>query len=150
MDFQASSKLSRLTGRAGSATLAAGASPEEVEQQLQVLQRGGFKVRPSRDLVLVYALKQIGNLALELSRMRWIFSHLDISDPDLIIGDHPVISLTLHSLAAWLRTSTNARYVTRIGLCLLRTSLTNCWRRRCVCEAPDRGFACCASNSARR
>jgi hypothetical protein len=68
-----------------------GSSPEETEKLLQSLERGKFKVRPSRSVVLLQSLKLIENIAVELAKMRWKFVALDPSDPDLILGDQPVM-----------------------------------------------------------
>jgi hypothetical protein len=71
--------------------LALGDSPGDIQDLFQALERGDFEVSPPRGLVLLQTIKQIPNLALELSKMRWIFGHLDEEDPDLIIGDHAVM-----------------------------------------------------------
>jgi hypothetical protein len=68
-----------------------GYSVDEIRAFVQSLERGEFKVGPSRDLVLIQSLKLIDNLSFELSKMRWRFATLDSSDPDLILGDHPVL-----------------------------------------------------------
>lgn len=70
---------------------AAGSSPEETEKLLQSLERGEFKVGPSRALVLLQSLKLIEDIAVELAKMRWKFVTLDPSDPDLILADQPVM-----------------------------------------------------------
>ena len=68
-----------------------GCSAADIQQFLQSVQHGEFKIAPSRDLVIVQSLNLIGDVATALSRMRWKFATLDSNDPDLILGDHPVI-----------------------------------------------------------
>ena|SRR5258707_11950085 len=63
-----------------------------IQEFFQFLERGEFKVGPSRELVLVQSLKLLDGLGVELSKMNWKFADLDSKDADLILGDHPVIS----------------------------------------------------------
>jgi len=71
-------------------------SQEEIDRRFDHLQNGKIIVVPTREFLLRLMLDQIIKVTKELSRMRWNLATLDDSDPDLIIGDHPV---TLHDLA---------------------------------------------------
>ena len=53
--------------------IAAGSSPGETEKLLKSLERGEFKVGPSRDMVLKQSLELIENIAAELAKMQWKF-----------------------------------------------------------------------------
>ena len=68
-----------------------GATPGQIDEQFQAMASGKYHVRPSKELVLQGSLRMIETLHAELEKMRWTFLTVPQGEPDLIIGDHPVM-----------------------------------------------------------
>lgn len=69
--------------------LEGGTPPEKVDDVF--LEATKFTVRPTKDFLLQSALRMIPNIQKELCGMCWNFLQLRDGDPDLLIGDHPVM-----------------------------------------------------------
>jgi hypothetical protein len=70
-----------------------GESEEGIERFLDLLGSGGFRVTPTKDFVMHMALVLIYGIFEELRPMHWQVGTLADSDTDLIVGDHPVLSV---------------------------------------------------------
>jgi len=68
-----------------------GATPEEVAELFRAMESGQCKVSPSKEFILEQSLKLIQLLQAELTRMRWTILGVPNGDPDLVIGDNPVM-----------------------------------------------------------
>lgn len=71
--------------------LAKGATQATIEKLFKSIKDGKMKVTPAKDYVVALALASIDNIADELSKMKWTFLGVEPGEPDLIIGDHPVM-----------------------------------------------------------
>lgn len=68
-----------------------GATEEEIIQLFHSMETGQCKVSPTKEYVLSQALKIIQMFQGELERMRWTIFSVPEGEPNLIIGDHPVM-----------------------------------------------------------
>ena len=68
-----------------------GATPMDIKNILDSLANRKIAVIPHRDFVLIQNLLVIESLSSGLLEMNWMFCSVDTSEPDLIIGDHPVL-----------------------------------------------------------
>ena len=71
--------------------LARGESEEEIEKMLQAAGSGGFRVKPTKDFVISMSLAMIYGIVEDLRQMEWQIATLDETDPDFVVGDHPVL-----------------------------------------------------------
>ena len=71
--------------------LASGMADTEIEAILKSVGQGNYKIKPSREMVLIQAISQIENIHSELLKMKWQIATLEPSEPDLILGDHPAL-----------------------------------------------------------
>ena len=69
----------------------AGATLEDIEEQFRIIELGGYRVRPHKQLVLIQSLCLIEKLHGELIKMNWCFLSVPTGASDLILGDHPVM-----------------------------------------------------------
>lgn len=69
---------------------ATGATDEEVEQLIRIMDEGQITTTPTREFTIARALQVWGLVAHELAQMKWTFAGVPKSDGDLILGDHPV------------------------------------------------------------
>jgi len=72
------------------AAKAAGDSDPEIEEFKKLLDEGAFQVEPTREFTIGAAFQVLELLANELRKMCWTFLEVYPTDPNLIIGDHPV------------------------------------------------------------
>jgi len=77
--------------RVRQSALARGITNEQIEQQLQRAASGGIRVKPTKDFVVSMSLALVYGIFEDLRQMTWQIATLADSDPDLILGDHPVL-----------------------------------------------------------
>jgi hypothetical protein len=77
--------------RVRQSALARGITDEQIEQQLQRAASGGIRVKPTKDFVVSMSLALVYGIFEDLRQMTWQVATLAGSDPDLILGDHPVL-----------------------------------------------------------
>jgi len=68
-----------------------GATQEDIRKQLDAAGSGRYRIRPNREWIVANAIQQIPNIHSELQQMRWTFLEVADDEPDLIIGDSPLI-----------------------------------------------------------
>lgn len=68
-----------------------GKTEAEIEAELKSVGQGDYKIKPSREAVLMESMKLIVVIHAELSEMKWQINTLEPSDPDLILCDHPAL-----------------------------------------------------------
>ncbi|MEI9863141.1 MAG: DUF4238 domain-containing protein [Limisphaerales bacterium] len=68
-----------------------GASPEEIQQFLQIIGTGQFKVSSNREFLLKQSLWVVPMLSKVLLKMKWGILQIPNGEPDLVIGDHAVM-----------------------------------------------------------
>lgn len=68
-----------------------GKTEEEIEEQLERAASGGFKIKPTKDFVVSMSLALVHGIFEELRQMTWQIATVAESDPDLLLGDHPVL-----------------------------------------------------------
>lgn len=69
----------------------AGATPEDIQEQFRAMEKGGYLVDPHREFVLVHSLRLVVTLHEQLLKMKWGILRVLDGEPDLILGDHPVM-----------------------------------------------------------
>jgi hypothetical protein len=68
-----------------------GATDEEIERELQAVANGRYRVRPAQDFIVAHAVRMIPTIHKELEQMHWTFLDVPEGEPELLIGDHPVM-----------------------------------------------------------
>lgn len=68
-----------------------GATADEIDEVFHAMETGQCTVSPTKDYVLRESLRMIRLLQAELEQMRWTIFAVPSGEPDLIIGDHPVM-----------------------------------------------------------
>jgi hypothetical protein len=71
--------------------LARGRTEDEIKQELHRVASGGYRIKAAKDFVVSMSLALIYGIFEELRQMTWQIATLADSDPDLILGDHPVL-----------------------------------------------------------
>jgi len=77
--------------RVRQSALARGITEEQIEQQLQRAASGGIRVKATKDFVVSMSFGLIYGIFEELRQMTWQIATLAKSDPDLVLGDQPVL-----------------------------------------------------------
>ena len=68
-----------------------GATSEEVDRQLVAAATGRYKVSPGRDSIVADAVRLVPAIHSELQEMHWTVLAVPEGEPDLLIGDCPVM-----------------------------------------------------------
>ena len=68
-----------------------GAADDEVERQLQAAANGRYKVRPTHAWIVANAMQGVSTIHSELREMHWTFLTVPDGEPELLIGDCPVM-----------------------------------------------------------
>jgi len=68
-----------------------GAARDEVERQLQAAANGRYKVRPTHAWIVANAMQMVSTIHSELREMHWTFLTVPDGEPELLIGDCPVM-----------------------------------------------------------
>lgn len=71
--------------------LEGGATDDEVESVLQAVADGRCRAGPTQDWLVASAVRLIPTIQSELQKMRWTFLTVPDGEPDLLIGDCPVM-----------------------------------------------------------
>jgi hypothetical protein len=74
-----------------------GGTPADVEKQIAAAGAGRYRVHPNREWIVANAIQQIPDIHSELREMHWTFLEVSEGEPDLIIGDSPVMLVDLTS-----------------------------------------------------
>ena len=69
----------------------AGASPGQGEEMVEKACDFARKAMLAKDPLKVTALKQVDTVVEALRKMPWAFLDVPAGDPDLLLGDHPVL-----------------------------------------------------------
>jgi hypothetical protein len=77
--------------RVTQSAFARGISEQAIQQQLQRAASGGIRVTPTKDTVVSMSFALIYAIFEDLRQMTWQVATLAESDPDLILGDQPVL-----------------------------------------------------------
>ena len=68
-----------------------GTAPDEITEFFSAMENGQFKVTPTKEFILAQSLQMIELLETELKQMRWGILGVPNGEPNLIVGDQPVM-----------------------------------------------------------
>ena len=68
-----------------------GANAAEIDKFFESVQNGQTTATASREFILQQAIRMIETIFTELRRMKWTFLAVRDGEPDIIIGDQPVV-----------------------------------------------------------